>query len=87
MKCVARERLRIDRIACPGLIARFTDAPEFIYVPAKDILIVAELKARFLMTSRVSRRTSASCAASMPSFQSTSSMPHVFSSLRLLCEP
>ncbi|MDR6202154.1 hypothetical protein QF025_000874 [Paraburkholderia graminis] len=27
----------IDRIACPWLIPRFIhDAPEFIYVPAKD---------------------------------------------------
>jgi hypothetical protein len=43
MKWVTRERPKIDRIACPWLIARFIDdAPEFIYVPAKDVLNVAE---------------------------------------------
>ncbi|RZF27949.1 chromate resistance protein [Paraburkholderia sp. UYCP14C] len=43
MKWVTRERPKIDRVACPWLIARFIDdAPEFIYVPAKDVLAVAE---------------------------------------------
>lgn len=43
MKWVTRERPKVDRIACPWLIARFIDdAPEFIYVPAKDVLDVAE---------------------------------------------
>jgi hypothetical protein len=36
MKRITRERPRIDRIACPWLIARFVDPePEFLYV-AKD---------------------------------------------------
>lgn len=43
MKWVTRERTKIDRIACPWLIARFIDkAPEFLFVPPKDVLVVAE---------------------------------------------
>jgi hypothetical protein len=43
MKWVTRERPKIDRIACPWLIRRFIDgAPEFLYVPASDVLRVAE---------------------------------------------
>lgn len=42
MKWVTRERPKIDRIACPWLIARFVDdAPEFLYVPADRVLAVA----------------------------------------------
>jgi hypothetical protein len=42
MKWVTRERPKIDRIACPWLIARFIDsAPEFLYVPSADVLKVA----------------------------------------------
>lgn len=43
MKWVTRERPKIDRIACPWLIARFIDkAPEFLYVPAHKVLETAE---------------------------------------------
>lgn len=43
MKWVTRERPKIDRIACPWLIARFIDeAPEFLYVPPAEVLVVAE---------------------------------------------
>ncbi len=43
MKWVTRERPKIDRIACPWLIIRFIDpAPEFLYVPAIDVLRVAK---------------------------------------------
>jgi len=43
MKWVARERPKIDRIACPWLIARFIDKePEFLYVPAAEVLSTAE---------------------------------------------
>ncbi len=42
MKWVTRERPKIDRIACPWLIARFIDKePEFLYVPADQVLRVA----------------------------------------------
>ena len=43
MKWVTRERPKIDRIACPWLIARFIDKdPEFLFVPSKEVLRVAE---------------------------------------------
>lgn len=42
MKWITRERPKIDRIACPWLIARFIDRePEFLYVPAERVLTVA----------------------------------------------
>jgi hypothetical protein len=42
-KWVTRERPKIDRIACPWLIARFIDSEaQFIYVPADRVLTVAE---------------------------------------------
>jgi len=43
MKWITRERPKIDRIACPWLIARFIDpAAEFLYVPAADVLNIAQ---------------------------------------------
>ncbi|MBI3557753.1 MAG: chromate resistance protein [Deltaproteobacteria bacterium] len=43
MKWVTRERPKIDRIACPWLIARFIDKqPEFLYVPKEQVLSVAK---------------------------------------------
>jgi hypothetical protein len=43
MKWVTRERPKIDRIACPWLIARFIDdRPEFLFVPGEEVLRVAE---------------------------------------------
>jgi hypothetical protein len=42
MKWVTRERPKIDRIACPWLIARFVDdSPKFLYVPKDKVLEVA----------------------------------------------
>ena len=42
MKWVTRERPKIDRIACPWLIARFIDRePEFLFVPPGEVLAVA----------------------------------------------
>lgn len=42
MKWITRERPKIDRIACPWLIARFIDeAPEFLYVPGGDVMKIA----------------------------------------------
>ena len=42
MKWVTRARPKIDRIACPWLVARFIDpAAEFLYVPADQVLKVA----------------------------------------------
>lgn len=43
---VTRERPKIDRIACPWLVARFVDPDaEFLYVPTPDVRRVAEEKA------------------------------------------
>jgi rhodanese-related sulfurtransferase len=43
---VTRERPKIDRIACPWLVARFVDPQaEFLYVPTKQVLEVAKEKA------------------------------------------
>lgn len=42
MKWITRERPKIDRIACPWLIARFIDeTPEFLYVPPGDVVRLA----------------------------------------------
>ncbi len=39
MKWITRERPKIDRIACPWLIARFIDqSPEFLFVPATQVI-------------------------------------------------
>jgi hypothetical protein len=43
MKWVTRERPKIDRIACPWLVARFIDPEaEFLYVPKEEVLKVAK---------------------------------------------
>ncbi|MGH8642548.1 MAG: chromate resistance protein ChrB domain-containing protein [Burkholderiales bacterium] len=40
---VTRERPKIDRIACPWLVARFVDPEaEFVYVPPKEVLRTAK---------------------------------------------
>ena len=42
MKWITRERPKIDRIACPWLVARFIDKnPEFLYVPPGEVFEVA----------------------------------------------
>ncbi len=43
MKWVTRERVKVDRVACPWLIRRFVDPEaEFLFVPADSVLAVAE---------------------------------------------
>ena len=43
MKWITREHPKIDRIACPWLVARFIDdKPEFLYVPAGEVRRTAE---------------------------------------------
>ena len=45
MKWITRERPKIDRIACPWLIARFIDnKAEFIYVPANQVMEQAKIQ-------------------------------------------
>lgn len=42
MKWITRERPKIDRVACPWLIARFIDAtPEFLFAPPGEVLRLA----------------------------------------------
>lgn len=42
MKWVTRERPKIDRIACPWLVAQFVDkSPVFLYVPSGDVMRIA----------------------------------------------
>jgi hypothetical protein len=42
MKWITRERPKIDRVACPWLIARFIDRePEFLFAPPNDVLRIA----------------------------------------------
>jgi hypothetical protein len=42
MQWITRERPKIDRIACPWLVARFVDPDaEFLYVPSADVQRVA----------------------------------------------
>ncbi|MSQ14540.1 MAG: chromate resistance protein [Dehalococcoidia bacterium] len=42
MKWVTRQRVKVDRVACPWLILRFVDPePEFIFVPPEQVLTTA----------------------------------------------
>ncbi|MCI0461662.1 MAG: chromate resistance protein [Gemmataceae bacterium] len=43
MKWVTRERVKVDRVACPWLIKKFVDPDaEFLFVPVDQVLPVAE---------------------------------------------
>jgi hypothetical protein len=43
MKWITRERVNVDRVACPWLIRRFVDGKaEFVFVPAAEVLPEAE---------------------------------------------
>ena len=43
MKWVTRERVKVDRVACPWLIKKFVDPEaEFLFVPADQVMAVAE---------------------------------------------
>jgi len=43
MKWVTREKAKVDRIACPWLIAKFVDPKaEFLFVPREKVLDVAK---------------------------------------------
>jgi len=42
MKWITRERVKVDRVACPWLIKKFVDPDaEFLFVPASQVLEVA----------------------------------------------
>ena len=43
MKWITRERVKVDRVACPWLIRKFVDPEaEFLFVPADQVLHIAE---------------------------------------------
>src|SRR5438105_3093993 len=43
MKWITRERVKVDRVACPWLIKKFVDKDaEFLFVPTDQVLEVAE---------------------------------------------
>lgn len=43
MKWITREKVKVDRVACPWLIRKFVDPQaEFLFVPADQVMAVAE---------------------------------------------
>lgn len=43
MKWITRERVKVDRVACPWLIKKFVDPQaEFLFVPADQVMATAE---------------------------------------------
>lgn len=43
MKWITRERVKVDRVACPWLIKKFVDSDaEFLFVPADQVMEIAE---------------------------------------------
>jgi hypothetical protein len=43
MKWITREKVKVDRVACPWLIKKFIDQDaEFIFVPADKVMEIAE---------------------------------------------
>jgi hypothetical protein len=43
MRWITREKVRVDRVACPWLIKKFVDLEaEFLFVPAADVKAIAE---------------------------------------------
>lgn len=43
MQWITREKVKVDRVACPWLIKKFVDPQaEFLFVPAAEVLAVAE---------------------------------------------
>jgi hypothetical protein len=46
MKWITREKVKVDRVACPWLIKRFIDPDaEFLFVPADQVLETAQVEA------------------------------------------
>jgi hypothetical protein len=42
MKWITRERVKVDRVACPWLIKKFIDPDaEFLFVPTDEVMAVA----------------------------------------------
>ena len=46
MKWITRERVKVDRVACPWLISKFVDPEaEFLFVPADQVMEVSRREA------------------------------------------
>jgi hypothetical protein len=42
VKWITREKVKVDRVACPWLIKRFVDKDaEFVFVPAEQVIAEA----------------------------------------------
>ena len=70
MKWITRERVKVDRVACPWLIRKFVDPQaQFLFVPAEKVAeIAAARRARPPMTARATNwGITARSAASTPS--------------------
>lgn len=60
MKWITRARPKIDRVACPWLIARFIDKePEFLFVPPEQVVpqtqAIGAIPTTFLLSSALTR--------------------------------
>ena len=45
MKWITREKVKVDRVACPWLIKKFIDPDaEFLFVPADSVLLITEVQ-------------------------------------------
>lgn len=43
MKWITRERVKVDRVACPWLIKKFIDPQaQFLFVPSAEVMMIAE---------------------------------------------
>jgi hypothetical protein len=43
MRWITREKVEVDRVACPWLIRRFIDPQaEFLFVPADKVIAIAQ---------------------------------------------
>jgi hypothetical protein len=43
MKWITREKVKVDRVACPWLIRKFVDPQaEFLFVPTDQVMVIAE---------------------------------------------
>jgi len=48
MKWITRERVKVDRVACPWLIKKFIDRDAtFLFVPSTEVMAIAERENAF----------------------------------------
>ena len=55
MKWITREKVKVDRVACPWLIKKFVDADaEFVFVPGEKVMAEAKRLDAIPTTSKTS---------------------------------